>query len=211
MNTTTSHPVYPLNVLSHSGHSGHSRAKIKSASVHDEDMELIRRVVNQDQMAFATLYARYTPRVRRYLSCRLRSAELIDEVLQDVMLVLWQQATRIPSPVPLVAWLCGIARNQALKALARQASVDLTSQESPELIDPHEPESVLLHQEDQQLFIQMLDNLPYAERIALNLHLLQGQSYQKIALATGDPESTIRTRVSRACQRLQDNRNRQHE
>lgn len=170
---------------------------------HDEETDLIRQVSNQNQQAFDILYARYAPRVRRYLSCRLRSTELIDEVLQDVMLVLWRQTTRIPPQVPLAAWLCGIARNQARKALARQGSADPVPQESDELLDPIEPESRLLHQEDRQTFRRMLDNLPHPERVALTLRILQGQSYPEIARTTDDPESTIRTRVSRACRRLQ--------
>ena len=181
-----------------------SEAAMRAASIQDEETELIRRVLIQDQQAFDTLYARYAPRMRKYLSYRLQSAELIDEVLQDVMFVLWQHAIRIPPRVPLVAWLCGIARNQTRKTLARQTLAESAAQNPHDLIDANEPETVLLHQEDQQALIHMLDRLPHHEQQALKLRLFQGQSYQDIALATGDSESTIRTRVSRACRRLSD-------
>jgi RNA polymerase sigma-70 factor (ECF subfamily) len=166
-----------------------------------DEMVLLRQVAAQEQHAFNTLYTRYAPRVRAYLARRLCQPELIDDVLQEVMLVLWQQAARIPDTAPLVAWLCGIARRKAQKAWARTVLPPLprTIHEDSDL---GQPEVQLLRQEYGCTLSRALEALPIYERTALMLLVRQGYSPQEIAVATGVPASTVRTRMARARQRL---------
>jgi RNA polymerase sigma-70 factor, ECF subfamily len=168
----------------------------------DDEGELLCRIAMQETQAFDTLYACYAPRVRGYLSRGSCPPDLIDEVMQDVMLVLWQQAARVPPGVLLIAWLCGVARHKAHKALAR-ASASPVLQAMHENVDHDEPEAVCLRREQVRVLIRSLATLPLGERTALELLVYQGCSYQEIAAVTGHPVSTVRTRVSRARQRLQ--------
>ena len=166
-----------------------------------EEQHLLQRVARQDQEAFDALYTWYAPQVRGYLRQRLVRHDLIDDVLQEVMLVLWQHAAQVPATVPLAAWLYGVARHKAFKTMAR-ASAPTVPPAIDEAIDSDEPESVMLRQEHGRALAQVVDTLPYGERIVVRLVLARGYSYQEIATATGDPVSTIRTRISRARQRL---------
>jgi RNA polymerase sigma-70 factor (ECF subfamily) len=166
-----------------------------------EEQLLLQRLTQHDEEAFDALYARCAPRLQSYLSRHLECHDLIDDVLQEVMLVLWQHATKVPQTVPLVAWLCGVARHKMFKALAH-ASVPTASQTSYENSDTDDPEVVLLRHEHGGTLARVLDALPHGERMAIQLVLSQGCSYQEIAAVTGAPVSTIRTRVWRACQRL---------
>lgn len=84
-----------------------------STTLQHDERELLCHVTAQDTQAFETLYTCYTSQVRGYLARSLCPSDLIDEVLQDVMLVLWQRAERVPPAVPLLAWLCGVARHKA--------------------------------------------------------------------------------------------------
>jgi RNA polymerase sigma factor (sigma-70 family) len=171
-----------------------------AAATTAEEQYLLQRVTQHDEEAFNALYARYAPQVRRFLRRRLARHTLIDDVLQDVMLMLWQHAAKAPQTVPLGAWLCGVARRKAYKALAYAATAPV-AQVTSEHLDADDPELVLLQQEYRGTLARVLDALPYGERTAIKL-VSQGCSYQEIGAATGDPVSTIRTRVSRACQRL---------
>ena len=169
----------------------------------DDERALLSRAVMQETQAFDTLYACYAPRVRGYLS-RSRGPclpDLIDEVLQDVMLVWWQQAVRVPSSVPLMAWLCGVARHKAHKALARVSALPVW-QALHENIDHDEPEAMYLRREQIRALTRALATLPLGERTALELLVYQGCSSQEIATVTGHPVNTVRTRVLRARQRL---------
>jgi RNA polymerase sigma-70 factor, ECF subfamily len=172
-----------------------------SASLPDTERALLDRVALQDQHAFAMLYARYAAPVRRYLLRCLSQADLVDDVLQEVMLVLWQRPSACPPTVPLAAWLCGIARHKARKAMRRATT-------PPEPPCPHldsdgdDPARVVLDQEATRRLARALDTLPFYEQTTLRLLVHQGCSYQDIAVQMDTPISTVRTRVARACHRL---------
>ena len=166
-----------------------------------DDMLLLHRIATQDRQAFDVFYARYTARLRSYLTRLLRDPALVDDVCQNVMLVVWQQAGRFPTTVPIWAWLCGIARHKAHKAWARTA-VHALGPTAPAERQAAGPEVLLLRQETERVLDQALDTLPFYERTALKLHVQQGYSYRDIAQAMDTPLSTVRTRLWRACQRL---------
>lgn len=65
--------------------------------------DLLSQVADGDARAFEALYTRYTSRIRAYLRKRLNDPDVIDEVLNDVMLVIWQDAAACPADVPLLA------------------------------------------------------------------------------------------------------------
>jgi RNA polymerase sigma-70 factor, ECF subfamily len=172
-----------------------------SASLPYTERALLDRVALQDQHAFAMLYARYAAPVRRYLLRCLSQADLVDDVLQEVMLVLWQRPSACPPTVPLIAWLCGIARHKARKAM-RRATTPPESPSTPLDSDWDDPARVVLDQEATRCLTRALDTLPFYERTTLGLLVHQGCSYQDIAAQMDIPISTVRTRVSRACHRL---------
>src|SRR5262245_45301966 len=93
-----------------------------TATREDDDPELIRRIAAKDRGAFEALYQRYVHRLRRYLSRQIQSPELAEEVLDDVMLVVWQSAARYNQASRVSTWIFGIAHHKALKAWARLAS-----------------------------------------------------------------------------------------
>ena len=69
------------------------------------------------------LYRRYTPRLTPYLRTLLGSQALLEDVLHDVWLVVWQQAGRYQATGSVASWLFGIARHKALKAHAQAMRV----------------------------------------------------------------------------------------
>jgi RNA polymerase sigma-70 factor (ECF subfamily) len=166
-----------------------------------DDVLLLHRIAAQDPQAFDIFYARYAPRLRGYLAHLLSDQTLVDEVCDDVMLVIWQHASRIPATVALWAWLCGIARHKARKAGTR-ASSRAIAPVLPQEATPESPESILLHQEYWHRLTRALDALPFSERTVLVLLVQHGCAYKDIATVLDMPVSTVRTRVSRACQRL---------
>jgi RNA polymerase sigma-70 factor (ECF subfamily) len=178
-----------------------AEASHPSTLLPETERALLDRVALQDQHAFAMLYARYAAPVRRYLLRCLSQADFVDDVLQEVMLVLWQRPSACPPTVPLTAWLCGIARHKARKAMPRATTPPALSR-LPLDSGEDDPASVVLGQEATRRLDRALDTLPFYERTALQLLVHQGCSYQDIAIKMDTPISTVRTRVSRACHRL---------
>ena len=163
----------------------------------EDDVALMRQVIAQDHEAFNVLYARYAQRLRGYLIRFLGQSGLVDEVLNDVMLVMWQRASRFDFTAQLLPWLLGIARQKARKALARNSPIVAPSARCDEN-DIDTPEETILRQEHHENIAHALNTLSPCHRTVLDLLVRQGCSYQEIAKRTNTPVNTVKTQVFRA-------------
>jgi RNA polymerase sigma factor (sigma-70 family) len=172
--------------------------------IEDDDLILIRRVAAKDRQAFETLYHRYAPRLYRYLAKLIRQPELVEEVLNDVMLVVWQSASRFNNTSRLSTWIFGIAHNKALKALTRSSNrpsgVPLTTPEQE--IDTEGPEEAMTRQEFGSAVARALESLSPEQRAVVELTFYHEYSYQEIAEITECPVNTVKTRMFHARRRL---------
>ena len=85
--------------------------KQRSSTSHGiEDDILIRRITCGDPEAFTTLYQRYAPRLAGFLYPRLAQPDLVDDVLHETLLVVWQDAARFRGQAQLSTWIFCIAQ-----------------------------------------------------------------------------------------------------
>jgi RNA polymerase sigma-70 factor (ECF subfamily) len=194
----------------------------------DGDDELVRRVADGSEAAFAVLYDRHAPAVFRAALRLNPDRGAAEEVTQETFLALWNRAELFePSRGSLAAWLATIARNRAvdrLRATARRlraapfsaltagqpdesatvewlvASGDLVAAGSPEL----GPEAALAVNETGAAVAAALTTLTEPERQAILLAYRDGLSQSEIAAELGWPLGTVKTRSRRAFQRLRE-------
>ncbi len=168
----------------------------------DDDVALLRRVVAGDHRAFEQLYRRYTPRLTPYLRTLLGSQALVEDVLHDVWLVVWQQAGRYQATGSVASWLFGIARHKALKAHAQAMRVQhLLPAMSAQATAP-DPAHHLLRQAQVRLVQQALYTLPPAQREAVILTYVYDYPAQAIAALQDCALATVRYRLQQARRRL---------
>src|SRR6478672_9149832 len=105
-------------VVSWPGIAKRQRAEAGRPSASDE-RELISRVAARDLQAFERLYRMYQPRLTRFLTTLLRRPQLIEEVLDDTMMVVWQSADRFRGSSKPSTWIFAIAYRKAQKAKMR--------------------------------------------------------------------------------------------
>jgi RNA polymerase sigma factor (sigma-70 family) len=169
-----------------------------------DDLELIRRVAVQDRQAFGILYNRYAPLVSRYLSFQIRRRELVEETLNDVMMVVWETASRFNGTSKLSTWILGIAHNKALKAWTRVARADRA--ELPEDnrgdVETNSPEKIVREKELAHLVRRAVDSLPAEQRAVIVLTFYNDLPQAEIAKILGCPVNTVKTRLFHARQRL---------
>src|SRR6185437_863575 len=82
-----------------------------------DDASLIDRVAARDLQAFDALYRAYHTRLARFLGRLTRRAGLVDEVLNDTMLVVWNRADSYNGRSKVSTWIFAIAYRKTLKAL----------------------------------------------------------------------------------------------
>lgn len=160
---------------------------------------LLQAVAAGDTQAFEQLYHLYAPRLAAFLRRRLGSPALVDEVLQDVMLVVWQQAARFQPPGSVSAWLYGIARYKAYKAQPPPPPLGAAP-----VLGSHQdnPERVVLHGERARLVAQAVASLPPGQRTVVELTYAHAYSSREIAQRLAEAESTVRSRLRLARQHL---------
>ena len=84
-----------------------------------DDRELLARIASGDLQAFERLYRNYQPRLTRFLTTLLKRPQLIEEVLDDTMMVVWQTSANFRGSSKPSTWIFAIAYRKAHKAKAR--------------------------------------------------------------------------------------------
>lgn len=87
----------------------------------DPDSTLLQKISAGDSQALDELYTRHGPGLLGFLVARLSDRELAEEVLQDVMLAVWNNAGSFRGESSVRTWLLVIARNRAINVRRRQA------------------------------------------------------------------------------------------
>lgn len=88
---------------------------------------LASRAAAGDRQAFGELLARTAHHLRLFVTARLRSRTLIEEILQDTYVLAWERLSTYRGPGCLPAWLAGIAHNRIREELRdhrRRRAVD---------------------------------------------------------------------------------------
>jgi RNA polymerase sigma-70 factor (ECF subfamily) len=167
-----------------------------------DDQRLVSLVAEGDLHAFETLYRHYFPRLIRFLDHMLRYPPLIEEVINDTMLVVWQKAYAYDASSKVSTWIFGIAYRKALKALrVLDEPVECDFEQFPSE-DAHEPENECTQRQLQQTLAQAVDTLAADQRATVNLTYYHGLGYGEIAEIMGCPLNTVKTRMFHARRRL---------
>lgn len=161
------------------------------------DEELITAVAAGHREAFAELYRRRRPDVYRFALHMTGAPSVADDVAQEVFLAVIHEAWRYtPGRSGVVAWLIGIARNQALRRLTERRHEPLPSEGREPAIEA-DPAEAVAREQDVATLRAALVALPVVYREAVVLCDLQELSYQDAAAAAGCALGTIRSRLHR--------------
>ena len=177
----------------------------------DAELGLLHRIAEKDREAFEELYTLYYRRVFSYLFKLTRRAEMVEEVLNDVMVVIWRKAASFDGRSRPSTWIFGIAYHKAMKALAQRRplrssewSGDDAGREPLEPVDHDQPESLLVRRELATTLGRALLEISAEQRAVVELTYYHGLSYQEIAEVVGCPVNTVKTRMFHARRRLRD-------
>lgn len=140
------------------------------------------------------------PRLRRYALSLTFDGNEADDLVQFTLLKAWEHRGRFQPGTSLVAWLFTILRNTFING-RRKRSRELPDPDGAYAAVLAEParQDHALQLRDLQAAISRLDP---AHREALVLVAVEGLSYEAAAVVIGCPAGTVKSRVSRARDRL---------
>ncbi|HQT42789.1 MAG TPA: RNA polymerase sigma factor RpoE [Halothiobacillus sp.] len=176
------------------------------------DQQLVLRAQQGDRRAFDLLVLKYQHRVLRLVGRFVRDPDQAFDLAQEAFIKAYRALANFRGESAFYTWLYRIAVNTAknqLVATAREGySVSLNSgggDESdeplpePEALRDHAtPEDMAASQELEQAIRVAIKALPEDLRTALTLREMEGLSYEEIAVVMNCPIGTVRSRIFRA-------------
>ena len=174
----------------------------------ESDQELVERAQRGDKRAFDLLVLKYQQKVAGVVSRYMRDQADILDVVQESFIKAYRALPKFRGDSAFYTWLYRIAINTAKNYLVSQSrrppGSDIDA-EMAEQLDAGErlkeraaPEDHLMTQEVEEAVWSAINALPEELRTAITLREIDGMSYEEIALAMDCPVGTVRSRIFRA-------------
>jgi len=167
-----------------------------------DERELLARVSAGDLQAFERLYRMYQPRLARFLISMLQRQQLVEEVLDDTMMVVWQTAGSFRGSSKPSTWIFAIAYRKALKAKLRWPDPVEDDEYDTRISDEPGPDDQLHHQRLHNALREAMETLTAEHRAVVDLTYFHGMGYREIAEIVECPVDTVKTRMFHARRRL---------
>lgn len=167
-----------------------------------EDLRLIALLRAGDLQAFERLYRIYHPRLTRFLFSLGHRPQIVEEVLNDTLMVVWERAATFHGSSKLSTWIFAIAYRKAMKAVHRQDEpVEDRETDSRASLDAT-PEEELGYQKTQIMLKSAMRELSPEHRAVLDLTYYHELGYREIARIMDCPVDTVKTRMFHARRHL---------
>lgn len=168
----------------------------------EEELRLIARVAGRDLEAFEQLYRIYHRRLSRFLFNLLRRPSVIEEVLNDTMMVVWEGAGSFNGASKLSTWVFTIAYRKASKARRRQDE-PIEDSRSEELVSLDDgPDEEMAQERRRMLLAEAIATLSPDHRAVVDLTYYHEMGYREIAGVMDCPVDTVKTRMFHARRQL---------
>ena len=173
----------------------------------DTDQQLVQRAQRGDLRAFDLLVLKYQGRIAALVSRYVSDAGEVEDVTQEAFIKAYRALGKFRGDSAFYTWLYRIAANAAknhLVAKGRRPGADATIEdaegfdEGGMLSESASPEALAMGGELAEVVESALNALPDELKAALMLREFDGLSYDDIADVLGCPVGTVRSRIFRA-------------
>jgi RNA polymerase sigma-70 factor (ECF subfamily) len=174
----------------------------------DLDQELVKRVQKGDKAAFDLLVIKYQHKLVHLVNRYVKDPSEAQDVAQDAFIKAYRALPEFRGESAFYTWLYRIAINTAKNYLLSRSrrhydyEIDVQDAEqlgdTPLLKDIETPEESLMNEQVVQVISAAIDALPEEMRVAITLREFEGMSYEEIAEVMDCPIGTVRSRIFRA-------------
>ena len=173
----------------------------------EADQKLVQRAQRGDLRAFDLLVLKYQGRISALVSRYISDPGEVEDVTQEAFIKAYRALERFRGDSAFYTWLYRIAANAAKNYLVAKGRRlrSAASIEDAETFDGFglssdsgSPEAIAMGDELVSVVDAAMQALPEELRAALTLRELEGLSYDDIAEVLGCPVGTVRSRIFRA-------------
>src|SRR5258708_14219012 len=167
-----------------------------------EERALLDRVKSHDADAFERLYRIYQPRLARFLFTLVQRPQVVEEVLDDTMMAVWQTAGSFRGASKLSTWIFAIAYRKALKARVRWPGPVEDREQHARVSEDPAPDAQLYQEQLRETLVEAMAQLSAEQRAVVDLTYFHDMGYREIADIVDCPVDTVKTRMFHARRRL---------
>lgn len=172
------------------------------------DQELVRRVQRGDSAAFDLLVRKYQHRIAALIGRYVADWSECQDIAQETFIRAYRAIGNFRGDAQFYTWLHRIAVNTAKNHLVASnrrpptEDIDIGDAEQFDsgirLRDTDTPDRELARQQMEQTVMRAVEGLPEELRAAITLREVEGLSYEQIAQHMDCPIGTVRSRIFRA-------------
>ena len=181
----------------------------------DTDQQLVERVKKGNKLAFDLLVLRYQHKVAALVSRFVNDPQEVEDVCQETFIKAYRALSVFRGDSAFYTWLYRIAVNTAKNHLVARnrrppdTDVEIDDSDNIEVVgalrDLESPEDTLATENLKKVIDQAIEELPEELRTAFTLREFSGLSYEDITQIMECPVGTVRSRIFRAREAI-DNR-----
>ena len=168
---------------------------------YNED-QLILQIAEGNENAFRQFFNHYYNRIFSVAFAFTKSAELAEEMVQDVFLKIWLKREGLPQVKKIEAYLFITARNHLYNELRKKIHdvtfVECVGEYFTE--SALSPENQLLYKDSLRLVNTAVEKLPLQQRAVFELSRNEGLNHDKIAQQLGISKLTVKSHLTKALQ-----------
>lgn len=174
-----------------------------------DESDLVKRAAAGDERAFEAIVNLYAARITAY--CHRMAGAGAEDLAQEIFVKLYLALDRFDPGRPLAPFLFRIAHNHCLDALKKKKVPTLSlvrdddedEREVQHADEKPTPEELAQRTEVLRALEEALASMPAAYRSALIMWHVEGMSYDEISAILGVPMGTVKARIHRGREKLQ--------
>ena len=187
--------------------------QLKKETNKEADLALVRRAKKGDYRAFDLLVLKYQSRIVSIAFKFVKEIQLAEDISQEAFIKAYRSIDSFREESAFYTWLYRITANTAKNYLVskgrrKESSISEMSisenEDFYELPTNDSPEQILMAQSLKDTIYDALSGLPEDTRTALSLREFEGLNYEEIAEIMNCPVGTVRSRIFRGREALED-------
>lgn len=174
------------------------------------DTALLQAIGQRDVQAFQEFYKKFSGLLYSTIHRVLNDHQDTEDIMQEVLMQVWQKAHLYePGKGKPLTWITTLARNRAIdriRSKQRRARLNDDFEQESKSVQPEFDEDtsdVLISRENDQVVQSAVMDLTPEQREAIQLAYFNGLTQSEIADRLNEPLGTVKARIRRGVQRLE--------
>jgi RNA polymerase sigma-70 factor (ECF subfamily) len=162
------------------------------------EQEILTRVAEEDQQAFALLVEKYTAIIYTHALTYLKNAYRAEEITQDIFLNVWKHRKELPAIANFPGYIHVMTRNRTISAFReRLLNFDETEKDELETTGLN-PAGELEFRQLSETLMKAINLLPPRRKEVFTMSRFDGLSYEEIAVKLDISKSAVNKHIIEA-------------